>query len=156
MTHDIFMTWLTSPHYGLGRSFTEYKVPGWAVLSSPDPHHRCAGVAMYISERVASHSKIRFQEVVPGRLLHARIPLGRNKQQTHLDLINAYQWAWDSDVTKQRQDKRLGVWQRLSRLLTNLPRRNLAQDSRAVSYIRASAEVRFERPFVRTRHRHKL
>ncbi|CAE7364204.1 unnamed protein product [Symbiodinium microadriaticum] len=53
MTHDIFMTWLTSPHYGLGRSFTEYKVPGWAVLSSPDPHHRCAGVAMYISERVA-------------------------------------------------------------------------------------------------------
>ncbi|CAE7756511.1 unnamed protein product, partial [Symbiodinium necroappetens] len=65
-THDVFMNWLTSArnpydvvflqetHHGLGRAFTEYKVPGWTVISSPDPSHRWAGVALYISERLAS------------------------------------------------------------------------------------------------------
>ncbi|CAE7626253.1 unnamed protein product, partial [Symbiodinium necroappetens] len=64
-THDVFMNWLTSArnpydvvflqetHHGLGRAFTEYKVPGWTVISSPDPSHRWAGVALYISERLA-------------------------------------------------------------------------------------------------------
>ena len=83
MTHDIFMTWLTSPHYGLGHSFTEYKVPGWAVFSSPDPHHRWAGVAMYISERVASHSKIRFRRLSLGVCYMLGSPLvGTNNKPT--------------------------------------------------------------------------
>ena len=136
-THDIFMTWLTGPrnsydiiflqetHYGLGRTFTEYKVPGWSVISSPDPQHRWAGVAIYISNRVAGSSDIRFQELVPGRLLHARIPIGNGKQLTHIDLINVYQWAWDNDAAKQRLAKRQAVWQRLGRLLNSLPRRNV-------------------------------
>ena len=66
-----------------------------------------------------------FQELVPGRLLHVRIPIGNNNQRTHLDIINFYQWAWDNDVRKQRLEKRQLVWQRLERLLTGLPRRNV-------------------------------
>lgn len=131
------MTWLTGPkndydiillqetHYGLGKTATEYKIPGWSVISSPDPQHRWAGVAIYVSEKLACHSEIRFQELVPGRLLHVRIPLGNNNQRTHLDIINFYQWAWDNDVRKQRLEKRQLVWQRLERLLTGLPRRNV-------------------------------
>ena len=135
-THDVFMNWLTSArnpydvvflqetHHELDRAFTEYKVPGWTVISSPDPSHRWAGVALYISERLASHLDVRFQELIPGRLLHARIPVGCHKQNLHLDLINIYQWAWDTDASKQRSAKRQEVWQRLNRLLTTLPARN--------------------------------
>ena len=51
-THDVFMTWLTGSHntydivllqethFGLGKTPTEYKIPGWSVISSPDPQHR--------------------------------------------------------------------------------------------------------------------
>ena len=117
------MTWLTGPkndydivllqetHYGLGKTATEYKIPGWSVISSPDPQHRWAGVAIYVSEKLACHSEVRFQELVPGRLLHVRIPIGNNNQRTHLDIINFYQWAWDNDVRKQRLEKRQLVWQ---------------------------------------------
>ena len=123
VTHDVFMTWLTGPkndydivllqetHYGLGKTATEYRIPGWSVISSPDPQHRWAGVAIYVSEKLACHSEVRFQELVPGRLLHVRIPIGNNNQRTHLDIINFYQWAWDNDVRKQRLEKRQLVWQ---------------------------------------------
>ena len=88
--HDIFMDWLPGPsnpydvvflqepHYGLGRDFT------WTVISSPDPQHRWAGVAVYVSERLASSLDVRCQEIVPGRLLHVRVPVGTPKQQLHL------------------------------------------------------------------------
>ena len=94
------------------------------MISSPDPSHRWPGVALYISERLTSHLDVRFQELIPGRLLHARIPVGCRKQNLHLDLINIYQWAWDTDASKQRSAKRQEVWQRLNRLLTTLPARN--------------------------------
>ncbi|CAE7647723.1 unnamed protein product [Symbiodinium sp. CCMP2456] len=136
-THDTYMTWLTEQgqqydiimlqetHYGLGREFTEYTVPGWSIISSPDPKHRWTGVAIYVSHRISAPEDIRYNVIVPGRVLHVRIPTGRGNHQAHIDLINVYQWAWDADPQKQRLAKRQQIWTRLGRLLRDLPKRNV-------------------------------
>ena len=136
MTYDVFMTWLSDEgkhydvimlqetHYGLGKQFSEWVIPGYTFVNSPDPQSRYAGVAVLIATRVAKSSQVRHQVHVAGRLLHVRVPTGSGKQAAHLDLICVYQWAWDADPAKQRAVKRQALWQRLDSLLRSLPQRN--------------------------------
>ena len=136
MTYDVFMTWLSAEgkhydilmlqetHHGLGKQFSEWVIPGYTFVSSPDPQSRYAGVAMLIATRVAKSAQVRHQVHVAGRLLHVRVPIGSGKQAAHLDLVCVYQWAWDADPEKQRAAKRQALWQRLDALLRSLPQRN--------------------------------
>ena len=135
-TYDILAQWLQQDgkaydillfqetHFGLGKHETCYNLPGWAVVSSPDPAHRWAGVATLISHRVAQPNDVQFQTWQPGRILQVRIPAGRGNRKTHLDLFNIYQWAWDPDPSKKRLEKRNEVLMRLDKALRTVPRRH--------------------------------
>ena len=135
-TYDILAQWLQQDgkaydillfqetHFGLGKHETCYNLPGWTVVSSPDPAHRWAGVATLISHRVAQPNDVQFQTWQPGRILQVRIPAGRGNRKTHLDLFNIYQWAWDPDPSKKRLEKRNEVLMRLDKALHTVPRRH--------------------------------
>ena len=104
-THDTFMCWLAEQgskydvvmlqetQYGLGKEFTEYTVPGWSAISSPDPSHRWAGVATYISHRIAAPEDIRYHVIARGRILRVRTPVGKGNRSAHIDLVNVYKSA---------------------------------------------------------------
>ena len=74
-SYDIMANWLQGPgkqydvvmlqetHYGLGKHLLEYTLPGWSVVSSPDPMHRDAGVAIVISHKIASADAIQYRAV---------------------------------------------------------------------------------------------
>ena len=111
-------------HHGLGKQETCYNLPGWTVVSSPDPAHRWAGVATLISHRVAQPNDVQFQTWQPGRILQVCIPAGRGNRKPHLDLFNIYQWAWDPDPSKKRLEKRNDVLMRLDKALRAVPRRH--------------------------------
>ena len=84
-SYDTFTAWLQTrghrfdllllqeTHFGLGKTPSEYTLPGWYVISSPDPSHRWAGVAVLISKRIVAEASLQHCIVVPGRLLHVMI-----------------------------------------------------------------------------------
>ncbi|CAE7835719.1 Pol [Symbiodinium sp. CCMP2592] len=128
-TYDILMTWMQEHkatydilffqevHYGLGKALTEYTVPNWHIISSPDPHHRWSGVTVCVSSKLVSRDDIQYQEVVPGRILHVRLPIGCKRQSTSLEIVSVYQWAWDADPAQKRAQKRHLIWSKLNQLL---------------------------------------
>ena len=76
---------------------------------------------MLIKACLAPDYDIKFHELLPGRLLHARVPL----RQHCLDIIGGYQHAWTNDSSKQVLDRRFGFWTKLSGCLGQLPARNM-------------------------------
>ena len=78
-SYDTFTAWLQTnghrfdlillqeTHFGLGKAPSEYTLPGWFVISSPDPGHRWAGVAVLISQRITAEASLQHCIVVPGR-----------------------------------------------------------------------------------------
>ena len=95
-TYDILMNWVQDnkalydvllfpeTQYGLGRQLGECSVPGWHVVPSPDPKHGWAGLAICISTRVCAATDVQFQEIMPGRILHARV----HRQEKLVDRIS--------------------------------------------------------------------
>ena len=136
-SYDTFTAWLQTnghrfdlillqeTHFGLGKAPSEYTLPGWFVISSPDPGHRWAGVAVLVSQRITAEASLQHCIVVPGRLLHVRFPVGRDRQARHMDVACCYQWAWDADPLKQRIDKRQAFWRKLTTFVQGLPARNI-------------------------------
>ena len=135
-TYDVLMQWLQhegrqydvimlqETHYGLGREPRCYQVPGWTVCSSPDPNTRFSGVAILVSARLAACADLQYHHVIPGRLLHVRLPIGTGRQARSLDVISCYQYSWDADPLKNRLTHRLEFWHRLAGLAQSLPKRN--------------------------------
>ena len=136
-SYDTFTAWLQThghrfdllllqeTHFGLGKTPSEYTLPGWCVISSPDPSHRWAGVAMLVSKRIVAEASLQHCVVVPGRLLHVRFPVGRDRQARHVDVACCYQWAWDADPLKKRIDKRQAYWRKFTTFVQGLPARNI-------------------------------
>ena len=126
-TYDIFRQWLQEQdqadivalqetHHGLGRA--SWSDTGWHVVSSADPQHRFAGVAIFVSARIATEAQIRFRAVIPGRLIEVCLHRGQGRQESQLHLVNAYQWAWSFD-SQQKQ-----FWEKLHVLLQAIPVRH--------------------------------
>ena len=64
---------------------------------------------------------IRFNEVLPGRLLHVRVP----GASFSLDVLSVYQFVWRSKQTlTQNQDQRRSALDSLSKTVSSLPQRN--------------------------------
>ena len=135
-TYDVLAQWLQQhsnkydillfqeTHYGLGKLETCYNIPGWTVVSSPDPTHRWAGVATLVAHRVARPTDVQFQTWQAGRILQVRIPAGKGSRKTHLDIFNIYQWAWDPHPNKKRLEKRSEVLLKLDKVLRTVPSRH--------------------------------
>ena len=131
-TYAVFCQWLTTQqdfdivmvqeiHWGLGKTEGRWQVGSWTAVVSPDPKCRYAGVAIFVSGRIASDSQIGYNICLPGRILHVKC----EGQRTHLDLITGYQWVWQDRQREQVQKQRAHFWTKLSQLLHTLPARNL-------------------------------
>ena len=131
-TYDVFCDWLQQQqdaeiifvqeiHWGLGKTESNWRVGSWHAFVSPGPRHRYAGVAIFVSSKVAEANQFAYHSVIPGRILHVRCV----KQRVTLDLVAGYQHVWQANkkdvVTKQRHT----FWNKLGKLLHDLPVRNL-------------------------------
>ena len=134
-SHDVLANWLQKEgrnfdvimlqetHYGLGRTPTEFSLPGWSVISSPDPKHKCSGVAILVSAAIAAPDSLGHAAIM--RLLHVRAPCGQDKHTRHIDLVCCYQWSWSHKASKNRLALRQEVWTALTNHVLSLPARNV-------------------------------
>ena len=121
--YDVIL--LQETHFGLGKELLEFSLPGWSVISSPDPNHRHAGVAVIVSCKPAPSEALQYRAVKPGRILHVRFPVGQGRQARAVDVVSAYQWAWDAEPAKGRLDARRKFWEEISSLVQSFPKRNV-------------------------------
>ena len=112
-------------HFGLGKESTQWTSKDWHCIVSVDSDKRFSGVAIFLRRSVAPDDCIKFQEIIKGRLLHARVFPSRLKSDPgcSIDVLCAYQHAGDDEKTMA--GGRQKFWTTLSRTLSTLPGRNL-------------------------------
>ena len=103
------------------RGTSQFTRDDWHVISSGSNGEKGAGVAVLVRKSLCRASSLRYNEVLPGRVLHARIP----GEQVSLDVVSVYQHVWRSTLTTEaNQQHRKGVLSSLQSLLSHLPSRN--------------------------------
>jgi len=108
-------------HWGLGKTEGKWRIGTWTAIVSPDSKSRYAGVATFVSSRIAEESQISHSVCLPGRILHVRCEGAR----TRLDIVNCYQWVWQDKQAETVQKNRSHFWSKLGGLLHSLPVRNM-------------------------------
>ena len=99
---------------------SEYSTDNWVCVGSADPKQKHAGVMIWVRKSLTSPKEIKYEAIVPGRLLRVRFPLG----QQYVSAICIYQCAWHNKDPKLVQ-KRHGIWQALDRCVRSVPQREL-------------------------------
>ncbi|CAE6965102.1 Kcnh5 [Symbiodinium sp. CCMP2456] len=107
-------------HWGLGKTEGKWRIGTCTAIVSPDSKSRYAGVATFVSSRIAEESQISHNVCLPGRILHVRCEGAR----TRLDIVNCYQWVWQDKQAETVQKNRSHFWSKLGGLLHSLPVRN--------------------------------
>ena len=93
----------------------------WHVVSSGTHNEQGAGVLIMVHNSLCKAKDIRFNEILPGRLLHVRIP----GEQFSIDVFSIYQFVWRSKQTlTQNQEQRKAALTKLSQTVASLPQRN--------------------------------
>ena len=93
----------------------------WHVVSSGTHEEQGAGVMIMVHSSLCQAKDIRFNEVLPGRLLHVRVP----GASFSMDVISFYQYVWRSRQTlTQNQEQRKSALDSLSKTVSSLPQRN--------------------------------
>ena len=93
----------------------------WHVVSSGTHEEQGAGVMIMVHSSLCQANHIRFNEVLPGRLLHVRVP----GASFSMDVISFYQYVWRSKQTlTQNQEQRKSALDSLSKTVISLPQRN--------------------------------
>ena len=100
------------------RFSSTWQVPGFRVVHSGHASTVKAGVMILIADALASQEQIRFEEIVEGRLLHARVQVGCQ----NIDILNLYQHALSKDADVY--SKRLDLWRALAQCMHQIPERN--------------------------------
>ncbi|CAL1151582.1 unnamed protein product [Cladocopium goreaui] len=90
----------------------------WHHIHSADPNHRGSGVLILISRSLCHSNDLRWNEIIPGRLVHVRVM----NATRNLDILGCYQHVYKKD--KEQLQKRDKFWQTLETQLTMLPGRN--------------------------------
>ena len=90
----------------------------WHHIHSADPAQRGSGVLILIAKSLCSAENLRWNEVVPGRLLHVRLLMpARN-----IDILGCYQYVFSKDhACKQNREN---FWKALDHQLSQMPARN--------------------------------
>ena len=103
------------------RGSWQFSKSGWHVVSSGTHNKQGAGVLIMVHSSLCKAKDIRFNEILPGRLLHVRIP----GEKFSLDVISFYQFVWRSKQTlTQSQEQRQDALAKLSQTIAMLPQRN--------------------------------
>lgn len=117
--------WLRSHHYDVivipetKWSFQScWHDDAWNYIHSATSTARVGGILIMVSRRLITSEHIGFQEVIPGRILHARLHFSH----WSTDLIAVYQYA--DDHTQHRLQLRASLWDKLDDYLYQLPKRN--------------------------------
>ena len=139
--HRELTTWLDTPEgkqVGLvavqethWRGPLEYTTTRFTALHSGASRPE-GGLLLLVSKSLLPAAQIQYNEVVPGRLLHARLELDPATQHPNVDVVVCYQHAWSLPKQcasrEQHRDKvlahRAELWTRLSTLVAALPTRN--------------------------------
>ena len=114
-THPYDVVVIPETRWGFQRCWTDDQ---WHYLHSATNTPRTGGILIMIAKRLIASEHIGFEEVVPGRVLHARLHF----HKISADLIAIYQHAEDS--TSQRLLQRTQLWDQLDEYLYQLPVRN--------------------------------
>ena len=77
-----------------------------------------------IHQRLCHNSLLRAEHVMPGRLLRVRLPLP-GKDLRHLQIICAYQKAWNSQQASSVVEQRSRFWNKLDTALASVPNRDV-------------------------------
>ena len=103
------------------RGSWQFSKSGWHVVSSGSHKEQGAGVLVMVHGSLCKAKDIRFNEILPGRLLHVRIP----GESFSLDVLSFYQYVWRSRQTlTQNQEQRKDALAKLSQTIAQLPQRN--------------------------------
>ena len=104
------------------RGSSQFESAEWVVVGTGTTGERAAGVAVLVRRALAPASLIRFHEVLPGRILHVRIPLARNC----LVVVCVYQQVWRGTLSSvENAQARSSLLFALRNCLHALPKRNL-------------------------------
>ena len=134
-TFDNFSNWLEhSPydivllqeiHFGVGKTSNEWQTKHWHIITSVQTDVRFAGVAVCVRRSLATGQHVKYQEVLPGRLLHVRVypDFLTDKLDVSLETLCAYQHA--AIDTASHISSRQRFWTQLSRSIASLPHRNV-------------------------------
>ena len=99
---------------------SEYVTSTWIRVGSSTESQKQAGVMVMIRKAITNVGEVRHDEVIPGRLLRVRFPLGNDGCK--LSMICAYQHAWnpkDANIMVKREE----FWYKMSQCVGNVPYR---------------------------------
>ncbi|CAE7331161.1 unnamed protein product, partial [Symbiodinium sp. KB8] len=105
-------------------SYTNEWVDGdWTFVHSPAASPKQGGILLGIRRDFCTKETMRWQELIPGRLLHLRCFA---KDLQHLDVIAVYQHAlpFGAEALNASLVKRKAMWGKLDKLLGSLPVRS--------------------------------
>ena len=90
----------------------------WHHIHSTDPTNRGAGVLILVAKRLCNAANLRWNELVPGRLVHVRLLMSTR----NIDIVGCYQHVFStaSSCLSTREQ----YWKALDNLLEMLPARN--------------------------------
>ncbi|CAE7194789.1 Pol [Symbiodinium sp. CCMP2592] len=100
----------------------EWVAEGWTFIHSASPKAHQGGVLLGFRNGSCDRDSLRWQELSPGRLLHARC-FAKNQ---HMDFICIYQHAlpFEAEALQATLDKRRKLWTQLDALLKAMPVRS--------------------------------
>ena len=102
----------------------EWQDENWCYVRSAAKKPRTGGVMAVLSRRSVDAGTLRWNELVPGRLLHIRCDL----QGTPIDILNVYQKvrvAGSEEMVQKNIGERAHVWAQLDKWSRSVPRRNV-------------------------------
>jgi len=90
----------------------------WHHIHSADPDHRGSGVLILVAKTLCDANNLRWNDIVPGRLLHVRLHMNPR----NIDILGCYQhvFARDKGCLQRRERFRLALEQQLQQI----PNRN--------------------------------
>ncbi|CAE7721079.1 unnamed protein product, partial [Symbiodinium microadriaticum] len=101
---------------------SEWTDGGWTFIHSPAKVPKQGGIMVGIRSDFSLQSTIRWQELIPGRLVHVRC----YAQEQHLDVVGIYQHTlpFGGSSLDAALKKRKTLWNRLDGFLKSLPVRS--------------------------------
>ena len=101
---------------------SEWVAEGWTFVHSAASKPHQGGVLLGFRDGFCDRGSLRWQELHPGRLLHARC----FSRDQHMDFICLYQHAlpFESDALTATMGKRKQLWTKLDVLLRSMPVRS--------------------------------
>ena len=99
----------------------EWAADGWFFCHSASSKPKSGGILIALKQDTFDHPEIRWQELIPGRLLHVRAHAGKQ----HLDMVGIYQHAlpFTGELLEDVMKKRAALWKAADKLIGAFPAR---------------------------------